>query len=84
MRASDRRYVESIRESLFNALGRQCRHCGVLVDLTFDHIGARPTASRRMSQTMRAADLKRSYMRGLLQVLCRSCNSKKGREGRRS
>lgn len=60
------------------ALGAKCVRCGVENCLTFDCI--KPTGDRhhRMSSVQRVSYYRHQMRMGNIQLLCHSCNAKKG------
>lgn len=63
-KAEPRRYIpKAVRRAVMNRDGRKCRACGATADPTLDHI--KPFSQRGQHKAYN------------LQVLCRSCNSRK-------
>lgn len=66
------------RERIMQILGKRCRRCGVDFCLTFDCIKPTGDGHHRLSSVARMTYYREQFRRGNLQVLCSSCNSKKG------
>lgn len=66
------------RNRLIQRLGGKCVECESIVDLEFDHIFPRNWKSHTVSSDRRLAIYEQEADAGLLQLLCRSCNAKKG------
>lgn len=87
MGARQKRWAKSVRDDLFDVLGRRCAWCGghgEAVKLTFDV--KLPTESggpdgnghhRKMDWSHRMSFYRRQHDAGNLQVLCDRCNTKK-------
>lgn len=66
------------RLKLVKDLGGECVFCGKKKTLELDHINGRTWNARDKSRWMRLVIHRREARAGLLQVLCRKCNKKKG------
>ncbi len=78
-RARVRRYVERGRYALMVQLGGVCVRCGADDQLQFDHVNGTPIVLERTSQHRRLSHYRELAARGEIQLLCASCNRKKGR-----
>lgn len=88
MGARQKDWARRTRETLLDVLGRRCKWCGAGEDtakLTFDVIIPETPGGpdgnghhRKMDWSHRMSFYRRENDRGNLQVLCDSCNSKKG------
>ena len=69
------------RRALIRLLGGSCMKCGTtdMNILEIDHIAGADVNFRPLSIDQRVALYKRELPEGKLQVLCRSCNTEKGR-----
>ena len=63
---------------MIRVLGGTCRGCGASVCLTFDCIKPTGDKHHRLSSVGRVCYYRDQMRRGNLQLLCASCNSKKG------
>ncbi len=72
--------ARSARERMMGMVGGAfCRHCGGREDLTFDCIEPKGDMhGRGKSPSDRMDYYWKEYLRGNVQVLCRTCNSRKG------
>lgn len=70
----------SLRRELLEILGWRCAKCGKTKDLEFDHIdpSTRTWVARRCSQLGRMKRYYEEALDGLIQILCKKCNKKKG------
>ena len=66
------------RQALIEKLGGKCAWCEATEDLEIDHIHGRDWTPREVSSDTRALIYEQEAEDGLLQVLCKSCNSSKG------
>lgn len=67
---------------LLNALGYECKKCGTLGDLTIDHVNGLDWGVKHseVCHETRVNLYLREYEHGVpLQILCKRCNSQKGR-----
>jgi len=77
------------RNELIEKLGGRCvgvlrngKTCGTQWRLEFDHLQPRTWEPRRLSRWARMARYWREADAGLIQLLCRSCNARKGHPAR--
>ncbi len=64
-----------------SALGARCAHCGTDKELTFDCIIPQGDGHHRKSMDSRVCFYRRQHFEwGNVQVLCASCNARKGSE----
>lgn len=72
--------AQTLREKIVNLLGGKCVTCNKKKRLELDHIdpNTRTWEACKLSQMGRARRYWKEFQQGLLQVLCRKCNSKKG------
>ena len=68
------------REALIDSLGGKCVVCGTKKKLEIDHINGRDWEPNKKSRWTRVVIYEREAKEGKLQVLCRSCNAKKGKK----
>jgi 5-methylcytosine-specific restriction endonuclease McrA len=71
-------WAQATREKLIRILGGRCKRCGLDTNLTFDCIVPTGGAHHKLSSVGRVTYYKREMARGNVQLLCHSCNSKKG------
>lgn len=71
-------WAKKKRAHLLEVLGPICKHCGAVNCLTFDCIRPMGDAHHRLSSVARMTFYVRQFNEGNLQVLCSSCNTKKG------
>jgi hypothetical protein len=72
------RWARKKRDLILSVLGGKCVFCGITTNLTFDCIRATGDRHHRLSSVARVTYYVEQMRRGNLQVLCHSCNSKKG------
>lgn len=75
----NRRMYERRRQALVDQLGGKCVECDTAFDLTFDHINGRDWDVRKVHGTKRLKIYQREADEGKLQLLCLTCNSRKGK-----
>lgn len=68
------------RRVLMARLGRFCVFCGSTIDLGFDCKKPMGHAHHRYDTSQRMSFYRKQYADGNLQVLCGSCNARKGDE----
>lgn len=73
-----RAYYRRRHAELIAFLGGVCVQCGATENLQVDHIDSRTWDIRKCNRHTRIARYWREAMQGLVQVLCKSCNSSKG------
>lgn len=66
------------RQKLIDELGGKCKRCGAKEKLEFHHTRPRTWAARNLSRWSRLAAYKRDIAAGVIDLLCKSCNSKAG------
>jgi 5-methylcytosine-specific restriction endonuclease McrA len=74
--------AETLRDALFLILGKHCVHCGSRSNLTFDikipeSVDLPLNHHRKFSWYRRMKFYRTQMLKGNLQVLCSSCNTKK-------
>jgi len=74
-----RKCCEKRKAALVEQLGGKCVECESTEDLTFDHIHGRDWKLREVHSTKRLRIYIKEAAEGKLQLLCRGCNSRKGR-----
>ena len=73
-----RRCVENQRKKLMDELGGECMWCETKKELTIDHVNNDREWSKQLGPGQRLTRFKRDLAAGVrLQILCRSCNSRK-------
>lgn len=74
------RWAVSARRRLVLELGGRCEFCGstTISDLEIDHKYGRTWTPREVSSSHRVSRYRSEARRGLLRVLCKSCNSRDG------
>lgn len=71
-------WARAKRNQLINLYGGACELCGEIHNLTFDVINpVRYGAHHRMDFSARTSFYAQQHARNNLQLLCRSCNSRK-------
>lgn len=73
-----RRYRRG-RRRLIDELGGRCAWCGRRSRLEFDHLEPRDWQPEKTARWVRLARYRREAAAGKVQLLCRSCNARKGR-----
>ena len=81
-KSKSNRWAEKIRFELLFLLGGYCKLCGVIKDLEFDHVIPIDWIPSAKSQSQRAAEYRREFRKGNLQILCKKCHAKKTAEFR--
>jgi 5-methylcytosine-specific restriction endonuclease McrA len=76
-----RQWYRRRRLELIAALGGACVECGSTDNLTFDHKDGRDWDIRAVHSTKRLRIYAEEIDEGLIQLLCLSCNSAKGKPG---
>ena len=74
------RYARRWRDWLLHALGPFCVACGATDDLTFDCKSPAGHSHHVMPWHQRIAWYRRQALKGNVVVLCRPCNSRKGKK----
>ena len=74
MSKRQRLWAYRARLALVATLGGKCAHCGSTHDLELDHIYGATWRHRSIEYSHRISIYRREAKRGLLQVLCRTCN----------
>jgi 5-methylcytosine-specific restriction endonuclease McrA len=72
-------WARTVRDWLFEKMGRKCVECGSDEELEFDVIVpvGDPKEHHKKEWSSRMSFYKREYLKGNLQVLCSQCNSRK-------
>lgn len=80
MSKSAKKWAVRRRRELIEELGGKCAHCGEeeYEKLEFDHINGKDWCARGKSTDQRMCRYVKEAKLGLLQVLCKTCNDKKG------
>lgn len=75
-----RQWAARTVERLKGELGGQCQECGDtdLSTLEFDHLQPRDWEPRKVEWSARISRYRREIAEGKIQLLCKSCNSRKG------
>ena len=81
-KSKSNKWAEKIRCELLLMLGGYCKLCGVIKDLEFDHVIPIDWTPSAKSQSQRAAEYRREFQKGNLQILCKKCHGKKTAEFR--
>ena len=79
MGVRQREWAARVRTQLIEQLGGECVLCGRTWGLEFDHINGRDWSLTAVSSDHRICIYRREAKMGLLQILCRPCNSSKGK-----
>lgn len=72
------RLAKKLKRELIRSLGGKCAHCSTKEDLAFDHIIGRNWDVSLYSKLDRLRRYRREAQNGLIQLLCRQCNARKG------
>lgn len=75
----NRRNREKRRQRIIDFLGGKCAGCGTTFDLTFDHTNGRDWDVRAVHSWTRLRIYEQEAKDGKLQLLCLTCNSRKGK-----
>ena len=78
MGREQREWAKRVRKELVKQLGGKCKECGTKHDLEFDHLAPRDWVPREKDPSWRMSIIRREIRKGLIQLLCSSCNSRKG------
>ncbi len=73
------RFYRVTRDRLIKDLGGRCAYCGSTQRLEFDHIRGRRWSVRDTSSHTRIRRYAREVAWHQIQLLCKSCNSAKGK-----
>jgi len=73
-----RRHRAKKRNEIILLLGGKCCECGAIEKLEFDHIHPRTWKAQELWSNIRYRKYMEEAMKGIIQLLCRSCNSRKG------
>lgn len=76
------RWAQEQRRGLIAGLGGRCRECGGVDDLEIDHPSGRAYKLHKLAQWQRVRFYMDEAARGLVRVLCRSCNASDGQRFR--
>ena len=74
-----RRWARAAYDRLIIELGGVCVKCGAVSALTIDHIDGCDYYHEKLEWSYRVSVYRREAKEGKLQVLCETCNQKKGR-----
>ena len=74
-----RKLFAARKAALVAQLGGKCAECGTSDDLTFDHLFPRDWHPRSVHATKRLRIYAEEAAAGKIQLLCGTCNSRKGR-----
>lgn len=69
------------RNNLIYYLGGKCAHCGSKENLEFDHLGPKDWEPEDLNRWTRLKRYEKEYDKGKIQLLCSTCNKKKGTPG---
>ena len=72
------RWAERERARLLAQLGGRCVACGSMARLEFDHINGRTWDVTLLDPAQRLRRYRAEIAQGLVQLLCRACNVRKG------
>lgn len=80
MAKRQKEYAKRLRQKLLEELGNRCP-CGATEDLTFDHKYPEDKVgySQAKGSDSRMYEYRKLASLGRIQILCRSCNTRKGR-----
>lgn len=80
MSKSAKKWAVKRRHELIEELGGKCALCGEskYEKLEFDHIHGKDWSARGMSTDQRMCRYQKEAKLGLIQILCKDCNDKKG------
>jgi len=82
MALRQRLWAARVYAEIVSELGGRCVACGATDELSLDHIKPDGVVKSRLEWSWRVSVYRREAAAGLLQVLCRKCNSRKNaREG---
>lgn len=81
MATRQRIWATKVRAQLIEEMGGYCARCASPFDLEFDHLELREwrRTCRQTSSDHRICIYRHEWERGKLQLLCKKCNTKKGR-----
>lgn len=71
-------WAQAARLRLLTKLGSECAECGLRCNLTFDCIVSTGHHHHTMDASARMCFYHRQHEKQNLQILCRSCNGRKG------
>lgn len=75
------RSAAKLRAELIEQLGGKCVQCGATERLEFDHLEPRTWLAENHNLWTRMAKYRREAAEGKIQLLCKSCNCRKGSPG---
>ncbi len=78
MAKAQKEWARRKRRELVAVLGGVCAICGSVEDLGFDCIRPMGDAHHRYDTSQRMCFYRRQFAEGNLQLLCNSCNGRKG------
>jgi 5-methylcytosine-specific restriction endonuclease McrA len=71
-------WARAKRDQMMNLYGGECAHCGATENLTLDALNpTKRRAHHRMDSSARMSWYSAQHRKNNLQILCRSCNSRK-------